>query len=152
MLKYTDTMVVFSEIPDHITLAINISNCQNRCPNCHSKELWCDIGEILTEEKLCSLIERNDGINAICFMGEGKDYNEIIKLTNFIKNKYSHIKVGIYSGRDEVEEIFFKTFDFVKVGRYDERYGPLNETTTNQRFYSITDGVKTDLTYKFWKM
>ena len=151
MLKFTDTMVVFSEIPDHITLAINISNCQNRCPNCHSKELCGDIGEILNEDVLSSLIEKNNGINTICFMGEGKDWNEVIKLAQFIRKKYSNLKIGIYSGRDKVEEIFFTTFDFVKVGRYDEKYGPLNKETTNQRLYEINGDIINDITYKFWK-
>lgn len=151
MLKFTDTMVVFSEIPDHITLAINISNCQNRCPNCHSKELCSDIGEILNEDVLSSLIEKNNGINTICFMGEGKDWNEVIKLAQFIRKKYSNLKIGIYSGRDNVEKIFFTTFDFVKVGRYDEKYGPLNKETTNQRLYEINGDIINDITYKFWK-
>lgn len=151
MLKFTDAMVVFREIPDHITLAINISNCQNRCPNCHSKELCGDIGEILNEDVLSSLIEKNNGINTICFMGEGKDWNEIIKLAQFIRKKYSNLKIGIYSGRDKVEEIFFTTFDFVKVGRYDEKYGPLNKETTNQRLYEINGDIINDITYKFWK-
>lgn len=151
MLKFTDTMVVFREIPDHITLAINISNCQNRCPNCHSKELCGDIGEILNEDVLSSLIEKNNGINTICFMGEGKDWNEVIKLAQFIRKKYSNLKIGIYSGRDKVEEIFFTTFDFVKVGRYDEKYGPLNKETTNQRLYEINGDIINDITYKFWK-
>lgn len=151
MLKFTDTMVVFSEIPDHITLAINISNCQNRCPNCHSKELCGDIGEILNEDVLSSLIEKNNGINTVCFMGEGKDWNEVIKLAQFIRKKYSNLKIGIYSGRDKVEKIFFTTFDFVKVGRYDEKYGPLNKETTNQRLYEINGDIINDITYKFWK-
>lgn len=151
MLKFTDTMVVFSEIPDHITLAINISNCQNRCPNCHSKELCGDIGEILNEDVLSSLIEKNNGINTVCFMGEGKDWNEVIKLAQFIRKKYSNLKIAIYSGRDKVENIFFTTFDFVKVGRYDEKYGPLNKETTNQRLYEINGDIINDITYKFWK-
>ena len=151
MLKFTDTMVVFREIPDHITLAINISNCQNRCPNCHSKELCGDIGEILNEDVLSSLIEKNNGINTVCFMGEGKDWNEVIKLAQFIRKKYSNLKIAIYSGRDKVEKIFFTTFDFVKVGRYDEKYGPLNKETTNQRLYEINGDIINDITYKFWK-
>lgn len=151
MLKFTDTMVVFREIPDHITLAINISNCQNRCPNCHSKELCGDIGEILSEDVLSSIIEKNNGINTVCFMGEGKDWNEVIKLAQFIRKKYSNLKIAIYSGRDKVEKIFFTTFDFVKVGRYDEKYGPLNKETTNQRLYEINGDIINDITYKFWK-
>jgi len=151
MLKFTDTMIVFREIPEHITLAINISNCQIKCPSCHSKELWCDIGEILTEEKLCALIEKNKGIDTICFMGEGKDYNDVLKMCNFIKGKYHNLKVGVYSGRDEVEDIFYNTFDYVKIGKYDEQYGPLDKPTTNQRLYEIVNGVKSDITEKFWR-
>ena len=44
MLKYVNTDVVFQEIPDEVTLAINISNCPCHCPGCHSRYLWEDIG------------------------------------------------------------------------------------------------------------
>ena len=39
MLKYVNTGIVFQEIPDEVTLAINISNCPCRCPGCHSRYL-----------------------------------------------------------------------------------------------------------------
>ena len=39
MLKYVDSQITFREIPDEITLCINISNCPFRCKGCHSKEL-----------------------------------------------------------------------------------------------------------------
>ena len=42
-MKYVSTEVVFVEIPNEITLAINISGCKIRCPDCHSKYLWDDI-------------------------------------------------------------------------------------------------------------
>ena len=47
MVKYVNTEVVFEEIPDEITLAINVSNCPNQCPGCHSPYLREDIGEDL---------------------------------------------------------------------------------------------------------
>ena len=58
MIKYVpeDTSVVFAEIPDEITLAINISNCPGSCPGCHSPYLQQDTGEELTAEKLSALI------------------------------------------------------------------------------------------------
>lgn len=31
MVKYTDIQVTFREIPDEITLCINISGCPNHC-------------------------------------------------------------------------------------------------------------------------
>ena len=39
MLKYLNCQVTFAEVPDEISLCINITNCPNRCPGCHSPEL-----------------------------------------------------------------------------------------------------------------
>ena len=39
MLKYANFDVVFQEVPDEVTLAINITNCPNQCPGCHSKNI-----------------------------------------------------------------------------------------------------------------
>ena len=44
MLKYANTDIVFQEIPDEVTLAINITNCPCHCPGFHSHYLWEDIG------------------------------------------------------------------------------------------------------------
>ena len=52
MLKYTTAEVTFREIPDEITLCINISNCPIHCADCHSKELWGDIGTELSFDEL----------------------------------------------------------------------------------------------------
>ena len=35
MVKYLETKVVLSEIPNEITLAINITNCPCVCKGCH---------------------------------------------------------------------------------------------------------------------
>ena len=69
MIKYVDTLVCFSEVPDEITLAINISGCPIRCSNCHSKYLWEDVGESLNRDSLHNLIEKNKGISCLAFMG-----------------------------------------------------------------------------------
>ena len=45
MLKYVDAKVVFAEVPDEVTLAINISNCPCQCKGCHSSYLAQDIGK-----------------------------------------------------------------------------------------------------------
>lgn len=69
MLKYKDTQVCFQEVPDEISLCINISGCTIGCKNCHSIHLAEDNGELLTIEALSSLIEQNTGITCVCFMG-----------------------------------------------------------------------------------
>ena len=55
-MKYADSKVVFSEVPDEITLAISISNCPGTCKGCHSPWLREDIGEPLTVIALYELL------------------------------------------------------------------------------------------------
>ena len=149
MIKYKDSYIVFEEIPDRVSLAVNITNCQNNCIGCHSPELRLNSGVELTEDEIDRLINANYGIDCFLFMGEGKDYNRLMELVRYIKENYS-IKVAIYSGRDKVEIEYYGLFDYVKVGGYKEEYGPLNKETTNQRLYEIgVDSIK-DITYKFW--
>lgn len=152
MIKFVpdETTVVFSEIPDEITLALNISNCQNRCVGCHSPWLRKNIGEELTENVLDDLIARNGGITTVCLMGEGNDRQSLLRLSDHIRSL--GLKSALFSGRPQVEDEIFGHFDYVKVGPYIERYGPLDKETTNQRLYENDgDGNRSDITYKFWR-
>ena len=160
MVKYYNAMVVFEEIPDEITLAINITNCPCHCKGCHSEFLWDDIGTEVTFEELDKLIEKNDGITCVCFMGGDADPQMINVLAEYV-HETKRLKVGWYSGRDAYyKDINFNWFDYVKLGHYDEGLGGLDKPTTNQRLYMIThenleNDVKKlwfeDITSKFWK-
>lgn len=163
MIKYTTAEVVFEEVPDEVTLAINISNCQNCCEGCHSPELRCDIGEELTREKLAELIAENDGITCVCFMGEGNDPEALQNLISYLKDK-TQLKVALYSGRENVDEDFYwDMLDYLKIGPYVKEWGPLNSPATNQRMYGAVNINKAihihgkwrshweDITSKFWK-
>ena len=160
MLKYVNYDITFQEIPDEITLCINISNCPCHCVGCHSSYLAEDIGEGLTLDKIYKLIENNEGITCICFMGGDSSPKEIDMFARCIKDLYD-IKVAWYSGRQELSKyINLKCFDYIKLGPYIEEFGPLNSKTTNQRFYQVikshyedgTSGYELlDTTYKFWK-
>lgn len=168
MVKYIkeETMVVFSEIPDEITLAINISNCPHNCKGCHSPYLQQDVGEELTYEVLEDLINKNEGITCVCFMGEGNDLEELYRLMVYIQNLNKGLKIGLYSGSNDVSILFWNTINYIKLGPYIEEKGPLNKETTNQRLYRydsrvFADDVSSkndvehpgwrDITYKFWK-
>lgn len=160
MLKYVNTEITFLEVPDEITLCINISNCPCHCIGCHSSYLAEDIGEGLTLDKIYKLIENNEGITCICFMGGDSSPKEIDMFARCIKDLYD-IKIAWYSGRQELsKDINLKWFDFVKLGPYKEECGPLNSKTTNQRMYKVVtdnyeDGTSgyelVDITNKFWK-
>ena len=150
MLKFKDSYIVFEEIPDRVSLAVNITNCQNNCIGCHSPELRLNNGEELTEGIIDKLIKENYGIDCFLFMGEGKDRGRLLELAKYIKRNYD-LKVAIYSGRNDVELDFYEVFDYVKVGEYKKEFGPLNSPTTNQRLYRMSEKGKEDITYLFWK-
>ena len=156
MLKYVDTLVGFAEIPDEITLCINISNCPCHCSNCHSSYLAEDIGEPLDLQHLTNLIDINKGITCVCIMGGDANPSEVDDIAQDIKEYYPELKVGWYSGRQELsKDIDLENFDFVKLGPYIEELGPLNSKTTNQVLLEIevVQGrvFTKDITAKFWK-
>ena len=155
MLKYTSCEVVFAEIPNEISLAINISNCPCKCSGCHSPYLAKDIGTLLTPEKLREIIEENRGITCVCFMGGDSEPRCINSLAKLIKET-TDLKVGWYSGRQVLSaDINLEWFDFIKVGPYVEQFGPLNNPNTNQIMYKVVHENGNDLmfniTNKFWK-
>lgn len=88
MLKYVDTRVCFAEVPDEITLCINLSNCPCHCKGCHSPYLAEDIGEILTNCRIQKLLEENKGVTAICFMGGDNDPRLVNHYAKLIKESY----------------------------------------------------------------
>lgn len=151
MIKYVNTMVTFSEVPDEISLCIEISNCPCHCFNCHSSYLAEDIGEELNSHSLKNLIDNNKGITCVSFMGGDSNPSDINTLAQWIKIYYP-IKIAWYSGRQELsKDIDLKNFDYIKLGPYVEELGPLTKKTTNQRFYKVINNELIDNTYLFWK-
>lgn len=160
MLKYVDSEVTFSEIPDEITLCINITGCKIGCKNCHSPYLSEDIGKELTIDSLHELISNNKGITCVSFMGGDSNPKEIDHLASIVKEYYS-LKTAWYSGVQALsKDIHLWNFSYIKLGPYVEKYGPLNNKTTNQRMYQViynhyedgTSGYELeDITHKFWK-
>lgn len=149
-MKYVDTKVVMQEVPDEITLAINISNCPCHCKSCHSSYLAQDIGEDLSIERLTQLGTEAEGITCIAFMGGDAYPKRVNRLAKWVKEELD-LKVCWYSGRDTIsDEINLENFDYIKVGRYDEFLGPLNSRTTNQRLYKVIDSRLFDITNRFW--
>lgn len=153
MLKYVDTLVSFSEVPDEITLCINITGCKIGCKNCHSPYLAEDMGNVLNLQALTSLIDSNSGITCVCIMGGDANPSKVDDIAQDIKEYYPKLKVAWYSGKQELsKDINLEFFDFIKLGPYIEELGPLNSKTTNQRFYKVENNKLIDITYKFQKL
>ena len=158
MIKYTTSQVVFEEIPDEITLAVNISNCTHNCVGCHSPELRKDIGSLRNFKAVDELLAKNSGVTCFLLLGEGNDAESLKELISYIKEKYPELKVGLYSGREKVNENFYwDKLDYLKIGPYIKELGPLNSPTTNQILWKHDRAIVNpnfswiNITDKFWK-
>ncbi|MFR9620426.1 MAG: anaerobic ribonucleoside-triphosphate reductase activating protein [Rikenellaceae bacterium] len=153
MLKYTDTKIVFREIPDEITLAVNISGCPCACEGCHSSYLADDVGEELSTQAIAGLVARNDMISCISFMGGDGEPAEVSRLAKFVKESCPKLKVGWYSGRDELSaEVDTANFDYIKIGSYKSALGGLDSPKSNQRLYKMSEqGGMIDITSRLVK-
>lgn len=152
MLKYVDTLVSFQEVPDEISLCINISNCPCHCQECHSSYLAEDIGEPLEYCTVDKLIKTNKGISCVCFMGGDSEPEWIATLAFKVRRNFPKLKIAWYSGRQYIPDNFpIKYFDYIKIGPYIPKLGGLDNVNTNQIMYKIEDSRLIDITSKFWK-
>ena len=153
-MKYVNTGIVFQEIPDEVTLSINISGCPCRCPGCHSKYLWRDIGTPLTPETIDKLIEEyGRDITCVSLMGGDADPVYVNDMARHIHQAHPKLRVAWYSGRVRISSLINKDdFDYIKIGPFIKHLGSLKERTTNQRLYKrMADGSFEDITHRFWK-
>lgn len=162
MLKYYNTQVVFQEFPGEITLAINLTNCPNHCPGCHSPWLQEDTGKELTTKELCKILEPHVGSVTTCigFMGGDNDASYLHELVEAMHETYPGFLIGWYTGKDltrkELNKNYplYKYFDYIKTGPYVEALGGLDKPTTNQRMYCKISKVQEwlDITRYFQTM
>ena len=152
MLKFVNYNIVFQVVPGEVTLAINLSNCPNRCKGCHSPYLRDDIGEILDNNILLGLLEKyGNALTCVCFMGGDASPQEIEQCSAFVRNNTDRrIKIGWYSGKNRFpQECSLQSFDYIKLGAYVEHLGGLGTKTTNQRFYRVDNENLINITEAF---
>jgi len=151
MLNYSYPQIVVTEIPDEISLALSISGCPLRCPNCHSKETYPnDFGKQLDSFEMERLLDKNKLISCVLFYGGEWDKYALINLLNIVKNR--GYKTALYTGLEvgEIPRTIYQMLDYIKVGSYIEELGTLRDSNTNQRLIELATGK--DITYKFRHM
>lgn len=147
--------ITLAEIPGKIAVFLEFGNCNNFCPECHSKELWES-----SEHHYFSTMGRADivsyikeqyskGANAVAFLGGLNNSGvSIIELRQLFSQLFRMgMDIGLYDGCqgatvDDITCIFLDpksdyecTLKWVKVGNYSPKYGGLDSPTTNQRFF-----------------
>ncbi|MEA4935815.1 MAG: anaerobic ribonucleoside-triphosphate reductase activating protein [Paludibacter sp.] len=154
MLQFLSYNIVFQEVPGEVTLAINISGCPNCCKGCHSPYLQEDKGDELNENVIADLLAKyGNAITCVCFMGGDNDPLAVEQLSrNIRKMTNSRLKTAWYSGKSKLPEHYFAgSFDYIKLGPYNEKLGGLDAPSGNQRFYKVKDGLMEDMTDSFTK-
>lgn len=148
-MRYSETKIVFQEIPDEISLAFLITGCQLRCVGCHSVESWNqNLGQRLDREKLIELLNKGRGwITCVLFMG-GEWYES--DLLNHLETCLAlGFKTALYSGREEISPQLKERLHFLKTGRFIQSRGGLDSPSTNQILIDVKTGE--NLNYKFQK-
>lgn len=153
MLKYTDTDIVFQEIPDEVTLAVSLSGCPCRCPGCHSKHLWGDGGEPLTEQAVDRMLDTYGGrVSCIALFGGDAAPAEVDEIAANIRRRHPRLHTAWWSGRTLLSKaVQLNNFDYIKLGPYLAHLGPLKNRRTNQRLYKVEGGTLHDITSRFWQ-
>ena len=150
-MKIASYDIVFQDVPGEVTLSLNLSQCPNCCPGCHSPQLQEDIGYPLDDDMMNDLLDRyGRDVTCVCFMGGDREPQEVMRLAALVRKR--GLKTAWYSGRQQLPECFdAAALDYVKVGPYIESRGPLTSPDTNQIMYRIDDGKLTDITDRFKK-
>ena len=141
-LKYLGYAIALQEVPNEISLVINVSGCPHKCEGCHSQYLWGYDGNILIDDFVELLSKYKDMITCVCFMGGEQNKDELYSYLMFIKS--IGLNTCLYSGctsLNDVEELL-PFLDWVKIGRYIEslttdnniQYG-IKLATSNQHIY-----------------
>lgn len=171
MLKVFDTAIVFAEVPDEVSLALNISECPGYCGHMENGEFVLDcsepwllesVGDELTKQKLDELISSHSDITCVAFMGGDNDQESVYSLTNYIHEKYHNLKVAMYSGREFINMKLASVLDYYKVGRFimplpkehpeewwKTNCGVIGFTFSNQLMFKREGDKLINITYRF---
>ena len=137
-LKYNGYSIVMQEVPNEVSLAINISGCPHKCEGCHSKYLWKYDGEYLIDDIEKLLNQYSGLITCVCFMGGDQNQDDLLYCINMANKK--ELKTCLYTGVDDINmsnKEIIEVLDYIKIGRYIEKYGGLDKNTTNQKFFDL---------------
>lgn len=147
-ILYYNPQITFREIPNEISLTIP-TLCYNHCSiDCNSKFCWVENCNFNTKSlsliDLVNLIQDNKGISCVTIM-TSTNFNCLDNLLRNVKLLHPKLKTALYIGvnwedlldSQEFKEFDFSCLDYIKIGKFDIRYGGLDKSKTNQKFYKI---------------
>lgn len=139
--------ITFSEIPNKVSVFLEMGGCRQKCKGCHSAEWLCthinqDFWTDLEDLKAYVTKEKNNGAQAVVIMGGTNNTGVTLPMIiETIKELSKILPVGLYSGlpvNARAHKILAKVLElkYLKVGNYIEQRGPLDNPKTNQKFFA----------------
>lgn len=150
LVPVISTGITLTEIPDRITYFIELGNCTQHCAGCHSPYLADSVispPDLAGVERMAERAAER-GANAIALMGGTTNGINDDDLITILSTLSCILPVCLYSGSDDAEHDKYiaqkSGVAWLKTGSYQEERGGLSRTTTNQRFYKLTDRFVVD--------
>lgn len=141
LIPVVDTGITLNEVPGHIAFYVEIGECTQRCPGCHSPHLWKYVQHKTSFEDLIRKIldAKEEGADAVVLMGGTTNGLTEGTLKAIIQIISCVLPVALYSGSDNIgEDMKYLTqtdLTWLKTGSYKESKGGLRNPETNQRFF-----------------
>lgn len=146
LLRYANYSITFQEVPNEISLVLNITGCTHHCDGCHSDYLAQEFGNYVDDD-LPALLDRYKGmITCVCFMGGDQAIDNLREWLERIKEEYD-LKTCVYSGTDDIDTFdnCLDYLDYLKIGPYRKELGGLDNPNTNQKFYIVVKDEDTEI-------
>lgn len=156
------TGVTLSEMPFNISYYIQLANCGIKCNGCHSKYLWNNIEySSLKQIENDIILQKKNGADLIIIFGDVNNGISSDDLLFMVKELNKYLPICIYSGADSCsgslginEKEILKYINYLKLGHFDSLFGGLNSSKTNQKLYTVNNGILTKditkLTFRSW--
>lgn len=137
MLRFSEEIICFQEVPGQVSLAYTITGCPVGCKGCHSADTWSPgSGKPLTQARYQSRLSDYQGlITCVLFLGGEWHPQALISCLQGAQKR--HLNTCLYTGRESVPLAIRKHLTFLKTGPWVASLGGLDSPTTNQRFYDL---------------
>lgn len=152
-MKFFDYAVTFREMPFNPSGSLTFftgGSCKYNCKGCSWGETKPEGTDISLSEFQDIIKSKRKHVDAICFLGEGADYKDLIPYLEIAKSyKFTTM---LYTGGKlmDFKRDLLVLLDYIKVGRWEGK--TLYDEGTNQRVYKLTEGVcNGEVCYDQWR-
>lgn len=141
-MKFFDYAITFREMPFSKSGSLTFytgGQCKHHCNGCSWGEKKPECDEMPLEVFAGIVKKKRKHTGAVCFLGEGENYQELIPYLTTCK--YYGMSTMLYTGGsfDDFEFSFLQMLDYIKVGEWQGK--TLYEAGTNQKVYKLCEGL-----------